>query len=206
MRMHWFVVAALLGSFAIPRVAEACSCCGSVTMSRPVGWSQAGGALLIETTSNAGCSNHHVLEVWVVGTSEAAGCYDLLDDPERRIACGLTDHPRDAQLRTSSQTARFPRAATALPDSDVRVRNTVARAGGTGEATVDVMTAHGWARVWSTAHEQLDENRQVNRDFALPVDVSVWPNPRGDRALLLITSIVGSGHHVVAMRWVEMPH
>jgi hypothetical protein len=68
------------------------------------------------------------------------------------------------------------------------------------------MTAHGWARVWSTAHERLDENQQVNRDFALPVAVSVWQNPRGDRALLLVTSIVGSGHQVVAMRWVEMPH
>jgi hypothetical protein len=199
-------LAVLIVLLATTRIAEACACCDSTTTRSPIGWSRAGGALLIESSSNAACSNHHVLEVWPVGAPAASGCYDLLHDPELRIQCGLTDNPSESKLRSSSQRERFPLPATGVPPGRLRVRNKPAISdGSTAVATVDLMTARGWIRLWSTGRESLHGNTQVDGDFAVPVLVSVWPNPRGDRAVVLISSTVGSGHQQVAVRWVELP-
>jgi hypothetical protein len=196
----------LIALRAATRRAEACACCDSTTTRSPIGWSRAGGAVLIESGSNAACSHHHVLEVWPLGAPTASGCYDLLDDPELRIECGLTDNPPAAKPRPSSQRARFPVPVTTLPSSRLRVRNKPASpVGGTGVATVDLMTARGWVRLWSTGRESLHGNSQVDGDFAVPLQVTVWPNPRRDRAVVLISSTVGSGHQRAAVRWVELP-
>jgi hypothetical protein len=67
------------------------------------------------------------------------------------------------------------------------------------------MTARGWVRLWSTDRESLHGDSQVDGDFAVPVRISVWPNPRRDRAVVLISSTVGSGHQRAAVRWVALP-
>jgi len=192
------------------RTAEACACCDSSTTRAPIGWTPAGGALLIDMQSNAACSKTHLLEVWTIGAAEPAGCYDLLNDPDKRVSCGIGADSFSAIERPSSQVKRFSNPARALPASDVRLTSKPVRDSDTVRVTVDVMTKDGWHRVWSgsivSAKEVTDAAGQTTPTMAL--QVTVWPNPRGDRALMLLTpegAYAGSGAWTMTVRWVTLP-
>jgi hypothetical protein len=189
--------------------AGACACCDASTHRSPIGWTEAGGAILIEMTTTAGCSNHHVLEVWPVGASSPSGCYDVLaDNPDKRIGCDLTDHERTAKVNRSSQLNRFPRAATALDAKLVRLSKRRAQ-GSSLELTVEVLTKKGWRPMLRTTIDAAETYGAANgSDVPVPVAVTIWPNARGDHAALLIENeniSPGTGDWATTLRWIELP-
>jgi hypothetical protein len=167
---------------------------------RPRGWTEAGGALLVEYQSNLACEQVDLLMVWHTGGEEPAGCYDLRLDPDQRIACSMTsDAPPDATPRPSKVSTHFSRPATELPRRDVRVRR--ARLGGAAAEhpswTVEIRVAGTWRRVWRGSLEHATADRP---------HVSVWPNPRGDRAMLLVNyTTAGNGNDAVETAWIALP-
>jgi hypothetical protein len=208
-RLVFLLALCVVASLSTP--ADACACCDASTHRNPVGWTEAGGAILIEMTTNAGCSNHHVLEVWPVGASSPSGCYDVLaDDPDKRNECELTDHERSAKVKTSSQLKRFPRAATALDPKLVRLsKRRLMTERASLEVTVEVLTSVGWRRVLRTTIDASEMYGAANgADVAVPVSVTIWPNARGDRAALLIENedvSPGTGNWATTVRWIELP-
>jgi hypothetical protein len=198
--------------------AEACACCDAVTTYTPVGWTEAGGALLIEMTSNAACEHVHRLEIWHVGANGPAGCYDLNGDPDKRTACNSPGDPADssaaASTPPSSRLQHFPRKPVRLEPRLFRVRQQVATPDGRRILSVQVeVAANGtWRRVWkgtvetSTWSHYFDGGDTDLSEDPPPIDVTLWPNPRRDRALLRLTYVrPGNGDMDALLTWVELP-
>jgi hypothetical protein len=180
--------------------AEACACCDASTTAQPLGWTDAGGALLLRYRSDVACEQVDLLMVWHVGADAPAGCYDPRLDPDKRISCeSISDVPPGTASRPSKISGHFTRPPVELPRGDVRVRR--ARRGGAEDNdpswTVELRVAGAWHRVWRGALESATEARP---------SVSVWPNPRGDRAMLLLDyTTAGNGNGVVTSAWIELP-
>jgi hypothetical protein len=196
----------LLLLLARPERADACACCGAVTAMKPLGWTEAGGAVLLEQTSNAACVRQHELVVWHVGKAAPAGCYDLLGNPDTRVACGTGDAARqayDVKPRRSQAEKTFPRAPSKLEASKVRMKSRVTVAAGTKaygaslRVEVEVETGGTWQQVWSGALEDVREGT---------LGVTLWPTPGGDRALMLLRAVYGGTAHTAdTVHWVQLP-
>lgn len=189
---------------ATPRVTEACACCDSQTLRTPIGWTTSGGEVMIDMTSNAACSWTHQLEVWTIGATEPAGCYDLFADPDEPVGCGIAAYDDTAQERRSSQIKRFAKKAAQLPRSSVRLRKR--RVDDSLRVTVDVLTTGGWKRLWSSkiASREAYVDPAGRRETA-PLLGTVWPSPRGERALLLVENVAAGSGWSTMVYWVELP-
>jgi hypothetical protein len=200
------VVLSLLSLLIASRTADACSCCDWSLGRTPIGWTRAGGAVLIDMSSNAACSKTHLLEVWTIGAAEPAGCYDLLEDPEARVECGIGASGFSAPERPSSQVKRFATKAIALPASSVRLRKQPIARREELRVTVEVLTKRGWRRLWSSTVHSIEEfTDPAGVTQAMPLDVTVWPNPRGDRALVLIANDRQGSGWPTTVHWAEIP-
>ncbi len=193
--------------FARPERADACACCGASNTLKPLGWTKAGGAVLLEQTSNAACERLHQLVVWHVGKASPAGCYDLLGNPDTRIACQSPGSPPQdppaggKQPRRSHAEKTFPRAPSRLDASKVRVKSqkigTAAAFGASFRVSVAVESGGTWQQIWSGKLADVREGT---------IGATVWPTPSGDRALLLVTAVYGgTAYHDTAAHWVQLP-
>lgn len=62
---------------------------------------------------------------------------------------------------------------------------------------VELRVAGTWHRVWKGSLEDAKKSRPR---------VSVWPNPRGDRAMIILHYLQSSGGHGrVTSAWIEIP-
>jgi len=201
MRLIFLGLLIVFGLVGLTARAEACACCDASTTVQPLGWTAPGGALLLRYQSNVGCEQVDLLMVWHVGAEAPAGCYDTRLDPDKRISCELiSDVPPGTARRPSTIPGHFTRAPSELPRGEVRVR----RARSSSDAadadpswTVELQVAGAWHRVWRGALPSATAARP---------SVSVWPNPRGDRAMLLLGyTTSGNGNGQVKTAWIELP-
>lgn len=199
-----FVVAAcaLAVTTLDARDAEACACCDAYDNRTPVGWTKNGGAVLVEASTNAACEPKHWLEVWVVGAAEPSACYDLLADPNKRVACSdvETDETWRKRARRSRQTARFPRKGSALAATELRVleRQVDEPNGKALRIGVELNASGQWKRVWSAT--LLDASSEAH------ASATVWPNERGDRAMLIVKYTThGTGNERTEVHWITVP-
>ena len=189
---------------ALSRPADACACCGAYYTRTPVGWTQAGGAILVEAADNVACDATHRLEIWRVGVKEPAGCFDLLGDPEKRVACtDLTVGVPKQKAKRSTRVSLFPVKPVPLDVAKVRVDHKWQNKRGERRekvrVTVSVDVDGRWRRVWTSTIEAIERGRKS------PVDITVWPNARGDRALLLASyTHFGDGNDAVKAHWVKL--
>lgn len=203
MRLLFLCLLVTCGLVGLTARADACACCDASTTVQPLGWTDAGGALLLRYQSNVACEQVHLLMVWHVGAEAPAGCYDPRLDPDKRIGCELiSDAPPGAASRPSKIAGHFSRPSAQLPRDDVRVRRARRGAADAADATdpswtVELRVAGAWQRVWRGSLPSATEARP---------SASVWPNPRGDRAMLLLGyTTVGNGNGVVKTAWIELP-
>jgi hypothetical protein len=196
MRLALLAVAAL-----ISRVedASACICCDSKYRRVPIGWSEAGGAVLIQAYDSAECEHKYRLEIWPVGAKEPSGCFDLLGDPEKKIPCANVTKglPRD-RPKPSTQTKTFPKPPAQLDASKVRmsIKRVDPDSSYEQRVTVEVDLGKGWTRVWNAVIQPADPPR---------ASVTVWPNARKDRAVMLLKYVApGLGNETVDVHWVEL--
>jgi hypothetical protein len=195
--------------------AAACACCDSITTYTPIGWTDAGGALLIQMRSDAGCEVTAQLEIWHVGAPAPAGCYDLYGDPEQRVECGSSHSSSASPPAHSSRVKQFPRAPVQLDARRVRVSETHVPNAEPLRLTriaVEVVGRDGPKRVWVGAVESYagpahDNDADVIASNAPPpIMISLFPNPRRDRALLRIEyKRPGNGNTDAKLVWVELP-
>jgi hypothetical protein len=190
---------ALAGVLLAPGAAEACACCDAGFTRTPVGWSEAGGAVLVDMDTDVACEPRRALEIWRIGDTEPSACFDLHGDPDKRIACEDVEtppHPRKPPRRGSRAPKAFPRQATKLPADRVRVLTT--RTSGQPDQrriAVSVERDGSWKRVWSGTVEPVGGR----------VEAAVWPNPRGDRALLVIQyRMVGTNNQAADVTWIQL--
>ncbi len=194
--------------------ASACACCDSITTYTPIGWTDAGGALLIQMKSNEACELADQLEIWHVG-KPAAGCYDLYGNPEKRVECGSPHSPPASPPGHSSRVKQFPRKPVQLDARGFRVTETQLPGDGSLRSTriaVDVVGRDGPQRVWVGVVESyagpahVDEAHIIGSDSPAPITISLFPNPRRDRALLRIAYMrPGIGNTDAKLVWVELP-
>jgi hypothetical protein len=175
---------------------------------KPLGWTEAGGAILLEQRSNVACERLHQLVVWHVDKAAPAGCYDLLGNSDTRVACSSAGTPatpeaRAAKVRRSQAERAFPRAPSQLEASKVRVKSRSASAAPAHHVTtsfrvsVEVEVGGTWRQVWSGALEEVR---------AGSFGATLWPSPRGDRALMLLTYMsAGTANGEVRAHWVPLP-
>jgi hypothetical protein len=201
MRILWLVlVAAIVGRV---QTAEACACCDATFSRAPIGWS-AEGALLIDTADTHACEPKKRLEVWPVDAKEAAQCYDLFGDPEVEIACkDITSAWGKANAKKTSVAAKkkFAKAPTRLSGTKFRVKQSWADPEGDGSlnVVVELKTKTGWSSAWTGAIWPTTDQKKVK------LDVSVWPDAKGERAALLIGYVMtGTGSRIVDVHWVTL--
>ncbi len=176
--------------------AEACSCCGAGFSRTPIGWS-ADGAILLHRTDNAACEFTAALEVWTVDAERPERCYDLRADPEVEIACSEVISRTDGTARPIPRSVRkrFAKAPVRVPASRFRVKQEWTKPDAeSGELAIvlDLATNGRWVRVWSgTIHAG-----------AAKAKVSLWPNPKGDRVLVLVDyRQAGSTNQQIDAHW-----
>lgn len=199
MRVVFLGLLIVCGLVGLTARAEACACCDATTTVQPLGWTAPGGALLLRYQSDVACEQVDLLMVWHVGAEAPAGCYDTRVDPDKRIECDdISDVPRGTARRPSKISSHFSRPPSELPRGDVRVRRVRRSATDADPSwTVEVRVAGAWHRVWRGSLLSATEARP---------SVSVWPNPRGDRALLLLGyTTVGTGNGLVDKTWISLP-
>jgi hypothetical protein len=180
------------------QVAEACACCDAKYRRTPVGWTEAGGAILIDAFDTEGCEPRRRLEIWPVGAKEPSGCYDLYGDPEKKIDCAKVQpayRPKDI-AKPSTQSKLFPKPAVPLDLKKVRVTQTsVPDTLRDLQVTVEVDSRRVWTGVLQT----------VGAPESPKLSVTLWPNARGDRAVMLVSYIKsGTGNQAVDVHWVEL--
>lgn len=200
MRLFFLGLLIAFGLVGLTARAEACACCDAVTTLRPLGWTAAGGALLLRYESNLACEEVDQLMVWHVGAESPAGCYDLRIEPDKRIPCQPVSEALPGAATGSSKVAsHFSRPPTELPRGDVRVQRARRRSavGADQSWSVELRVAGTWHRVWRGSLPYDTAGRPV---------ASVWPNPRGDRAMLLLGyTTSGNGNSQVENAWIELP-
>jgi hypothetical protein len=193
MRLIALVVVLLAGSF---ERAEACACCDAGASRSVVGWSDPEGEVMIEYGHNYACTPHHTLEVWKIGAAEPSACYDLYQEPDKRISCndviGSGGTPPGTKPKPSKARAAFRRKARTIP--------TVVTArwdGGGKQALVTVKIA---------GKRVLSERFVAVRGEPSPdVSVQALPTPNGKRALLFVHyRDAGSNNAHVDVRWVAL--
>lgn len=83
-----------------------------------------------------------------------------------------------------------------LPNSQLRI-------------TVEVARSGAWKQVWSDTINSAEAfSEGAGRVHPMPVSVKLYPNARGDRALMLIANedtAPGTGHWATLVRWIELP-
>jgi hypothetical protein len=199
MRFVFLGLLVVCGLAGLTARAEACACCDATTTVQPLGWTAPGGALLLRYQSDVACEQVDLLMVWHAGADAPAGCYDMRVDPDKRIECDYFSYASPGAARRPSKiSSHFSRPPSELPRGDVRVRR--ARRGAAEDDpswTVEVRVAGAWHRVWHGSLSSATEDRP---------SVSVWPNPRGDRAMLLLGyTTVGNGNGLVDTAWISLP-
>jgi hypothetical protein len=190
------IVLLVVGLIAVsPRTADACACCDAAHSKTPLGWSDAGGALLVEARTN-GCQPQHYLMIYTLGVNAPSGCYDLYDAPDKRVSCDQIDRDNDRKKsKKSTIPKKFPNKPAKLESARVKLTSTAA-------------PEQDGQRVWKVKVTIDGKTVVDDKDFfASHVDaVTVWPNPRGDRALVLLAyTEQGHGHEGVHGRWIELP-
>jgi hypothetical protein len=174
--------------------ADACACCDAQHDKKVVGWSDAGGAVLIEANTR-GCEPTSVLMVYPLGVKEPSGCYDLLSAPDKRVACAdiKPDEDGKAKAKKSKIPKQFGKPATQLEAARIKLHSKLEKPDEIAKRT----------------KVEVDGKLVLNELFedASHVDkVTAWPNARGDRALLLIEYTEhGTNNQQVAVRWIELP-
>ncbi len=214
--IRMFIVVALLWS-TLPSIAQACACCDGSSRRAILGWTDRGAAL-VEHTGIVSCDDIRAYEVWRAGTTRPAGCFDLYSaTPTSRVRCdGLTTGfdaeqrvgtPMDDEALRAGITAQLARrrAAFARPVRVVRARDVraelsrlrEAEQGGTdARLIVKVRGADGTfvevlrRPVLLTGSEYDDMGEAMNEAVVEPIEVSVFPDPSGARALVRV-----SGHN-----------
>jgi len=161
--------------------------------------------------SNAACEVTNQLEIWHVGQPAPTGCYDLHGDPEKRVECGMSHSPSASPPVHSRRVRQFPRKPIQLDAKDFRVTETHLRSGLTRIA-VEVVGRDASARVWVGVVESyagldhLNDADMIGSDLPPPITISLFPNPRRDRALLRIQyKQPGNGNTDAKLVWVELP-
>jgi hypothetical protein len=197
MRRTWLLAIFGLALALRGNSASACACCGAKFRRIPVGWTDAGGAILLDAYDNEACEHKRRLEIWPIGAKAPSGCFDLYGDPEKRIPCEEISWGKDKQPKTSSKTTLFPKPAVKLDPKKVRTTQRRIENDSNGNARVTVELDHGgWRRVWSGTIS-------VPEISTASASVSVWPNARGDRAMLLVEYVRGS-NQAVDVHWIEL--
>jgi hypothetical protein len=196
--MRLVLLVALALGLATER-ADACACCDGDDRKRPIGWTSAGGALLIDTYVERACEPRHSLQIWPVGAATPSACYDLYGDPQKRIACDMVSTPDDPrrQAKASTRVAHFPVTPTKLDAAKLKILRSWQHDPNGVPSGLLVTVEIEDKRVLRELLTGISESSSVS--------VTAWPNPRGDRAVLLIGyREQGSGHHVTDVRWVEL--
>lgn len=150
----------------------------------------------------------HQLVVWHVDKAAPAGCYDLLGNPDTRVACSSpgsppANVPYTVKARRSQAEKAFPRAPSRLEASKVRVKSKLTSPASAGEdatkfrVSVELEAGGTWRQVWSGT---------IEAAIAGTFGATLWSGPRDDRALLLLTfTHVGTANGDVLTRWVKLP-
>ena len=220
MRLVFSILASWLIVLASQSSALACACCDGGDLREIVGWSSSGRSAIVRFET-VGCEQQVALEVWRVGRSDPAACFDLLsDDPDARIDCSaVEDGMHERTARSSRRVTSYPIAPVQLDPADVRAR--VWRVQRTEderhslapvEVQVDIRAGGAWVVVWSA---RLYAGRPEQADVPLafsyveqPIEVSVWPSPTGEVALLAVSGhndAPDMGHWPTSLQWIELP-
>lgn len=200
----WMLVAVMSIVAVRVEIAEACACCDAKFVRTPIGWSDEG-AILIDSFDSLECEHERRLETWNVDGQEPTICYDLYGDPDKEISCrGITKAaPNDKWKKTSAAAKKkFAKPATKLAASKFRVTQSWKDPGASEDLNVviELKTKTGWASLWSGAIQPTNQTKKVR------LDVSVWPNPKGDRVLVLVGYVeTGTGNRHVDVHWAPMP-
>lgn len=211
---------ALVATLAAHSVAMACACCDRGSTREILGWSESGRSAIVRFETQA-CENHVALEVWRQGRNAPATCFDLFsDDPNASVECSaIIDGAYETTPRPSRRTRAYPAAVQQLHPADIRAHawrtrlvddeETYARP---VELQVEVRVRGEWTRVFEgrfyTGRPERYDIPMAFQYVELPLEVSVWPNPQGDRALLAVSGhnvAPGMGEWPTTLHWVHLP-
>jgi hypothetical protein len=196
----WLIVIVALAIGLRADTADSCACCDSKSGRTPLGWSEAGGALLIDAFED-GCEPRRRLEIWPVGAKEPSGCIDLTGDPGKKIACADVKvcYGSGCKPKPSSLLATFPKAPVKLDPAKVRVsKRWLDESYAEMRVTVEA-DRNGWKPLWTGTIQPVGYNENPR------LSATVWPNARGDRAVVLLAyKRKGTGDEIVDVHWVEL--
>lgn len=205
---------------ATESIALACACCDRGSTREIIGWSASGRSALVRYETQA-CEQYVAMEVWRTGRDAPATCFDLLSEtPDAPIACSsITDGMHETAERRSTRSRHYPQPALQLHPADVRARAWRARPGENDESYVspvelqiEIRVAGAWRRVWDGRfHAGRPERYDIPVAFQYveqPLEVSVWPSPNGERALLAVSGhdiAPGFGEWPTTLYWITLP-
>lgn len=192
--------------------ADACACCDSSTTRTPIGWTEAGGALVIAMSTNAACEFREAYEIWPINASQPSACYDRYGaDPDKRTTCdfeGLEAKTDGSVLRTTTKIQRFSRKPITLPSRVVVIRDKT-EPDVKARVVVEIDVGGTWKRAWTgTVRSPTTITDAAGRTYKITVAATIYPNVRGDRAAMLMTgedSAPGMGHWATTVRWIDVP-
>lgn len=197
----WTTLLAALCTWFVPRDAAACACCGSDESARVIGWAPDGKAAVVHRQVLATCETAEFLEVWTAGAEAPEYCLSAYaDDPAEPIDCddvGGT-HP-NGPFPDMPKPLRLPKGfeptARVLPSGQVSLWSQ-GDAGDEGGLRLEVFTRAGFSRVRLSATMRADDGATLG--------MSVWPAPKGRRALVL--SLEGTDEELsTRVAWVRLP-
>ena len=220
------MVLAILSSAS---VADACACCDGYSKRKALRWSKDGKRLLVRADIVRGCQPTKALEVWSVGAAKPDHCFDLLGDPNKKVACNKLTSSWHKKAKASKVPAAFGRAATSIRKRLVRA---VYRHSGKGEARPVLLTVRVRVkRRWRTLHrlklyEYLYTPPSDKPSKLFPLEVALLPAPavktkpkakakgrasstsRSRRAALIVSgdnTEPSIGHRGARIVWVTLP-
>jgi hypothetical protein len=204
---------ALALATATARRAEACGCCDGTSEMAPVGWNAKGDGLLLRNEEHRGCARRVALQVRPVDGKGPASCFDLLGDPDKRVACKDVGHDWERKPRSSKEEQVYARSVAAVGPEAVRARYTVTHAADPqrqAKLDVSLLGSAGWTTVhrWTgIEYPYAPENDDPATLF--PLEVSLWPVPARPATYAVVIrgfdEAPGTGHRGWALGWVRTP-
>jgi hypothetical protein len=182
--------------------AEACACCDAQTSRTVIGWSET--EVMLDHATNVACSPLRALEVWKIGASKPARCYDLFGTPDAAIDCDLVsmrENPADRpkEPKASKQLSKFARKAVPLSPARLAVAAAWVTDPNGAKLGAKVTVRIATKQVLS---ERFD---QVAQDAKPHVLVEGYAAPNGKRALLVVSyREQGTGNEAVEVRWADL--
>jgi hypothetical protein len=211
----WHAIAvafAIVLDLVAAQPALACACCDGRTEVEPLGWSANGRRLLLRREDLAGCERSLSLAVHAVGGTGPLGCYDLLGNPDQRVACEDVTRDWERKPRPSRQLARYAGALRSVPPGRIAASYSVASDGDYRKAELAVywLGAHSPRKLAElSVHEYHYSSPGDGGDELFPLEVAALIAPGAPRrAALLVRGMdesPGIGHRGFRVLWIELP-